>query len=438
MRSSPSLYFGSLLSCFWGSFLLLPAAPLAQSAAPQAPVEPRITRAVDDAQLPLLRGNTHPLALAKFDRGAALPTMPLERMLLVLKRSPEQDSALISLLDQQQDKSSTNYHKWLKPEEFGKRFGPADADIQAVTAWLQTHGFQVNNVSKGRTVIEFSGTASMVKEAFHTQVHRYLVEGVPHWANASDPQIPNALSPVVAGIWTMHDFFKKPMVRMSGEHFSVTRTPGSSAPTVTGSNGHHFLAPGDYAVIYGINPAYQAGIDGTGTTIAVIGRTNFSLGGIFDFRSVFGLPFSSVNFVLNGTDPGNLGGGEEAEAILDVTWSGSLAPNAAIDFVLSASTDTTDGVDLSALYAVDNDLGDVMTESFGICEQFVTSAELSGFSALAHQAAAQGITYMVSTGDTGSSGCDNQGESIAIGPLGVNALASTPFNVAVGGTIFNE
>jgi hypothetical protein len=105
---------------------------------------------------------------------------------------------------------------------------------------------------------------------------------------------------------------------------------------------------------------------------------------------------------------------------------------------LSASTDTTDGVDLSALYAVDNNLGDVMTESFGICEQHVTNAELSGFSALAQQAAAQGITYMVSTGDTGSSGCDNQGESIATGPLGVNALASTPFNVAVGGTIFNE
>ena len=196
MRPSPSLYFRSLLSCSFGSFLLLSAAVLAQSVAPQAPVEPRVTRAVDDAQLTTLRGNTHPLALARFDRGAALPTMPLERMLLVLKRSPEQDSALITLLDQQQDKSSPNYHKWLKPEEFGKRFGPADADMQVVTAWLQTHGFQVNNVSQGRNVIEFSGTASMVQEAFHTEVHRYLVEGVPHWANARDPQIPNALSPV--------------------------------------------------------------------------------------------------------------------------------------------------------------------------------------------------------------------------------------------------
>ncbi len=364
--------------------------------------------------------------------------MPLERMLLVLKRSPEQDAALLTLLDEQQDKSSPNYHKWLKPEEFGKRFGPADTDIQAVTAWLQTHGFQVNNVSKGRTVIEFSGTASMVQEAFHTEMHRYLVNGDPHWANASDPQIPSALTPVVAGVWTMHDFFKKPMVRMSGDRFPLTYPPGSDKPFATNSSGHNFLSPGDYAVIYGINPAYQAGINGTGTTIAVIGRTNFSLADIFDFRSIFGLPFSSVNFVLNGTDPGYLGGGEEAEAILDVTWSGALAPNANIDFVLSASTDTTDGVDLSALYAVDNNLGDVMTESFGICEQHVTNAELAGFSALAQQAAAQGITYMVSTGDTGSSGCDNLSEFVATGPLGVNALASTPFNVAVGGTIFNE
>ncbi len=178
-----------------------------------APVR-RVTEAVNDANLTTLRGNTHPLAMARFDRGAAPAAMPLEWILLVLKRSPEQDAALIALLDPQQDKSSRNYHKWLKPEEFGKRFGPADADIQAVTAWLQTHGFQIGNVSKGRIVIEFSGSAAMLQEAFHTEMHRYLVNGDPHWANASDPQIPAALAPVVASVHTLHDFRKKPHSRM--------------------------------------------------------------------------------------------------------------------------------------------------------------------------------------------------------------------------------
>jgi hypothetical protein len=437
MRPSPSSLLRLVVSLCFASLVFASINLQAQRDSVPAQVA-RIVQAVDDANLTTLRGNTHPLALARFDRGAAPASMPLERMLLVLKRSPEQDAALISLLDQQQDKSSANYHNWLKPEEFGKRFGPADADIQAVTAWLQTHGFQIAQVSKGRTVIEFSGTAAMLQEAFHTQMHRYLVNGDPHWANATDPQIPSALAPVVAGLWSLHDFFKKPTLVMSEERFPLVHAAGSPQPHATNSSGHHFLSPGDFSLIYGINPVYLAGINGAGKTIAVVGRTDFNPGDVMDFRSIVGLNPTAPNFVWDGPDPGNLGGGEEAEAILDATWSGSLAPGANVQFVISSSTDTTDGVDLSAIYIVDNDLGDVMTESFGICEQHVTSSELVGFSSLAQQAAAQGITYIVSTGDTGSSGCDNQSETVATGPLGVNALASTPFTVAVGGTIFNE
>ncbi|PYX36651.1 MAG: peptidase S53, partial [Acidobacteria bacterium] len=401
-------------------------------------VQPRIMQAVDDAQLSTLRGNTHPLALARFDRGAAPASLPLDRMLLVLKRSPEQDAALSGLLDEQQDKSSPNYHKWLTPEEFGKRFGPADADVQTVTSWLQTHGFQVKQVSKGRSVIEFSGTAAMVQEAFHTVIHQYSVSGEAHFANASDPQMPGALMPVVSGVWTLHNFFKKPMLRISKEHFPLVYPAGSSKPLATSSKGTHFLSPGDFSLVYGINPVYQAGINGTGVNIAVLGRSNFNLGDIYDFRSALGMPGPNVSVSLNGPDPGNLGGGEEAEAVLDATWSGAIAPGASVLFVLSASTDTTDGVDLSELYAIDNNLAEVMTESFGSCEAGATSTEMAGLSALAQQAAAQGITYVVSSGDTGSAGCDHLSETTAAGPVSVSAVASTPYNVAVGGTIFNE
>ncbi len=99
-------------------------------------VSPRITQAVDENQRVILEGNTHPLARPQFDQGAAPADLPLNRMLLVLKHSPEQESALRQLLDEQQDKSSPNYHKWVTPDEFGKKFGPADQDIQVTTAWL--------------------------------------------------------------------------------------------------------------------------------------------------------------------------------------------------------------------------------------------------------------------------------------------------------------
>jgi subtilase family serine protease len=137
---------------------------------------PLITAPIDETQLTTLKGNTHPLAKPIYDVGSASGTLPMERMLLVLKRSPEQETALRKLLDDQQDKASPSFHKWLTPEQFGKEFGPSDDDMQKITAWLQSHGFQVGT-TKGRTVLEFSGTAAQVKETFHTSIHKYVVNG---------------------------------------------------------------------------------------------------------------------------------------------------------------------------------------------------------------------------------------------------------------------
>jgi hypothetical protein len=413
------------------------------SIAQQNTIQPRITQAVDEASLTVLRGNTHPLALTRYDRGAAPPSLPMQRMLLVLKRSPEQDAALVRLLDEQQDKSSPSYHKWLTPEQFGKQFGPADADIQAVTSWLGSHGFQIARVSKGRTVIEFSGTAAMVQEAFHTQMHNYVVAGERHLANASDPQIPSALAPVVAGVASLHNFHSKPQIRMVEQRIPARYKRGSP-PEVTfgGTPPLHALGPGDYYTIYSALPLITAGKMGAGVKIAVVGRTDINLNDVFDFFGIFLSSFSPspgpVSQYNEGPDPGNLGGGEEAEAVLDTSWSLALAPSASVTLVVSASTDTTDGVDLSELYIVDNDFADIMTESFGSCEAQATLAQAQSLWAMGQQAAAEGITYLVSTGDTGASGCDNLSETVATGPVSVNVLASTAYNVAVGGTVFNE
>jgi hypothetical protein len=400
---------------------------------------PLITQPVDEAQLTILKGNTHHLARPAFDLGTAPATLPMLRMLLVLKRNPEQESALHKLLDEQQDKKSPNYHKWLKPVEFGHRFGPTDSDMQTIVAWLQAHGFEVGS-TKGRTVLEFSGSASQVQEAFHTSIHKYIVNGEQHWANASDPSIPTALTPAVAGILTLHNFLKKPHIHMSKEPVSAKRTGGKN-PQLTFSDGTHGLGPFDYATIYN-SPAFNGVISGSGVIIGIIGRSNLFNSGedINDFRTyAFGFNGGFLTTVLNGPDPGDLGGGEEAEATLDSTWAGAVAPGANVAFVVSASTNTTDGVDLSEVYITENDLADVMTESFGTCEAGVTSTDAAGISALAEQAAAQGITYFVSTGDSGAEGCDDPNlETVATGPISVNVLASTAFNVAVGGTVFNE
>jgi hypothetical protein len=403
---------------------------------PQPPAQPAasplITQPVDEAQLTVLKGNTHPMARPEFDLGTAPATLPMRRMLLVLKRSPEQESALRKLLDDQQDKSSSSYHKWLTPEEFGKQFGPTDTDLQTITAWLQSHGFQVGS-TKGRTVLEFSGSASQVQQAFHTTIHKYLVNGQQHWANSSDPSIPTALSPAVEGVFTLHSFYKRPQIHLAEGQFTA-KAVRAAHPLFTSSTGSHALGPADYYTIYNFNPL------GSGLSkIALVGRSNINLQDIVYFHYWMYDQAASAEVIVNGPDPGDLGGDEETEAVLDTTWAGAVAPSDWIALVVSQSTATTDGVDLSETYIIDSNLADVMSESFGDCEGNFTSAQAAGYSSLAQQAAAQGITYVVATGDSGSAGCDDPNtEKTATHGLSVNILASTPYNVAVGGTVFNE
>jgi subtilase family serine protease len=271
---------------------------------PEKRVQSRITQEVDDTRLVTLGSNTHPLARPEFDRGPAPADLPLERMLLVLKRSPTQESALKQLLDQQQDRFSPNYHKWLTPEEFGQQFGPSLQDIQVITSWLESQGFQVAGVSHGRTAIEFSGTAGQVQNAFRAAIHQFVVNGEEHWANANDPQIPTALTPVVAGVSTLHNFRKKPQIRISPQAIPATYDAASGRPAFTARDGSHGLAPADYAVIYNINPLYQAGVNGTGTSIAIVAKSNIRLQDITDFRNLFKLPTNAPQIILNGRDPG--------------------------------------------------------------------------------------------------------------------------------------
>jgi len=397
--------------------------------------------AIDESSLVVLAGNRHPLAIPANDRGEAAPDLPMERMLLVLTRDATSETALENLLAAQQDKSSPDFHAWLSPAQFGARFGASGADLSKLTAWLASHGFRVNRVGQGAMTIEFSGTAGQVKEAFHTPIHAYFVNGEKHYGNASDPQIPAALAPVVAGINTLHDFRKKPAIRVLGKARRIANTSMWQPDfTFSGAAGvEHFLAPGDFAKIYNTATLYQNGIDGTGQSVAIVARNNINLSDVQIFRIAFGLPINDPQIILDGPDPGNLAGPEETEADLDVEWSGAVAPKATIKLVVSASTNSTDGVDLSSLYIVDNNLAPVLSASFGQCEQTLGQTENTFFSNLWEQAAAQGITAVISSGDNGAAGCDNASQSApASHGLGVNGLASTPFNIAVGGTQFNE
>ncbi len=408
-------------------------------------VPARVVEAVDNAKRVTLAGNVHPLARPEFDRGAVADAQPMTRILLLLKRSDEQEAALQSYMEQQQDKSSPNYHVWLTPGQFGAQYGPADADIQAVTQWLGSQGFTVEKVYNGETVIEFSGTAAQVTAAFGAAIRNYQVNGKMYVANANDPQIPAALAPVVAGIVSLNNFPRQSHVRIAGIAQKIAGKPGLEPlftfPNPYGSGTFYGLAPGDFATIYNSSGLISTGTDGTGQTIAIVGETNINVSDVQAFRQMFGLPanFSSSNVILNGEDPGITSTDEEGEADLDTQWSGAVAPGATVDLVVSASTAASAGIDLSALYIIEHNLAGVMSESYGYCELGVGNAGNAFYNALWEQAAAQGITVMVSAGDGGSAGCDDfHTAKAAQYGLAVSGFASTPYNVAVGGTDFDE
>src|SRR5271167_1800974 len=159
--------------------LLAQAQPqLAQPQLAQLPfvqVRDRITRFIDDEQNVTLRGNRHPLALARYDAGAVAPDFPMEHMLLTLLPDAAQQDALNQFVDAQHNPESPYYHQWLTPEQYGERFGISDADAAQIVGWLQGHGMEVEEVTASRRAIIFSGTAARVEEAFHTSIHTYKI-----------------------------------------------------------------------------------------------------------------------------------------------------------------------------------------------------------------------------------------------------------------------
>ncbi|MGA3176344.1 MAG: protease pro-enzyme activation domain-containing protein [Candidatus Acidiferrum sp.] len=405
--------------------------------AQQVTVPARVVEAVDDTRTVQLKGNVHPLARAANDQGALPDSQPLTRMLLLLQRSDAQEASLRQLMDAQQTKGSSSYHAWLTPEQFGKQYGPADADVQAVTDWLTGQGFQVAKVAAGRTVIEFSGNVAQVRNAFHTEIHKYAAKGEEHFANTRDPAIPEALAPVVKGVVALHNFRSKAAIHRVGT-FRRNAATGQVSPLFTFNdvNGTFYaVGPGDFATIYNV----PATATGSGQSIAIVGRSNINIQDVRDFRSIFGLPANDPQIILNGPDPG-LVSGDEGESDLDVEWAGAVAPAAQIIFVTTQGTQTdfVDGIDASAIYIVDNNVAPVLSESYGSCESNLGANGNAFYSALWQQAAAEGITVVVAAGDNGSAGCDDAStQTSATSGLAVSGIASTPYNIAMGGTDFN-
>ena len=397
----------------------------------------RITEKIDETRLRRLAGNTRSEANAANDRGPVADNTMMDHMLLQLQRSSEQQQALDQLVDSLHDRSSASFHQWLTPADFGAKFGASPQDLATLTAWLQSHGFIVNSAYPNGVMVDFSGTAAQVREAFHTEIHALSLNGETHIANMSDPLIPEALAPLVAGVTSMNSFRPHAMAR-----------PRKNLTLTAGGYTYQAVTPGDLATIYNLAPLFAQGATGAGQTIAVIEDTDlYSAADWSTFRSTFGLDqYTSGSIATihptaagsNCSDPGIPSGGDDGEAILDAEWASAAAPGAAIQVASCGNTRTTWGGMIALTNLINSgSRPSLISISYGECEAENGSALNNAFSLAYQQAVAEGISVFVSAGDEGAASCDAGGTSATHG-IGVSGFASTPYNVAVGGTDFGD
>jgi len=405
-------------------------------AQPSSAARVLVTSPIDETRLVRLSGNTRREANARNDRGRLPDSWPLEHMQLLLKRPAEREQALEEYIAELHNRASPNFHHWLSAAEFGQRYGVSSQDLDAVTGWLRRSGFTVNIVYPSTMMIDFSGTAGAVRTYLHTEIHRLAVGNTQHFANMSDPKIPAALAPVVTGIVSLHDFRPHTMYR-----------PRAAFTTALG---YYAVVPADLATIYHLNSLFQAGTGtkGQNQTIVVIEDSNvYSSNDLKTFRSTFGLGSGSFNEIHPGnncTDP-KVVPPIDGEAILDAEWAAAAAPGAAI--VLASCQDS--GPTFGGLIALENLVNSgsppaIVSISYGECEADLGQSGNQAYITTYQQAVSEGMSVFVAAGDQGAASCDIDTNPDPTAPfsathgIGVSGFASTPYNVAVGGTDFGD
>ena len=417
---------GSLNALYFGVLSVLCCSQLLFAQA----LKDRVVQAVDTSQMTAIGGNVHSLARPEFDQGRVEPSMGM-RVTMTFKMTPAQQADLDALLAAQQERGSPDYHRWLTPEQYGSRFGLSQGDINQVTRWLESAGFHVEGVPASRNMITFRGTAQQVESALHTEMHRYAVDGKPHFANASEPSIPAALADVVLGFRGLNNFQLKPRALRISPRFTSS------------VSGNHFITPADFATIYDVNPLYQKGLTGTGQKIVVVGQSDVNLTDVEAFRSNSGLPANDPQKIFVTSNPG-LRQGDVDEANLDVEWGGAIAPNATLIFIVGDPVNGNGVVD-AINYAITTKPipAPVISTSYGDCEADFSTGALNSLKALMQQANLEGITVLGPAGDTGPADCDfnsnpNSPTTASTRGLAVDLPGALESVTSLGGTEFNE
>jgi subtilase family serine protease len=373
----------------------------------------------------ILEGNHPDQAADIVGAAAASPSQPLAMRLTMAIRNRDE---LTQLLADQQDPTSPQYHRWLTPDAFTRRFGPTDADLARVTQWLKKKGFTVSAADPSTREISFTGTVAQAQNVFGVKIAATADGRL--YSNISDPAVPADLAPIVESIHGLDNLLHSmPLVRVS-KPASVVNDAGPA------------FGPADIYTFYDETPILNSNIDGGGNgCIAVIEDSDIDQPAADAFNTQFGLPaLTGANFstvLVDGTDPGQ--NADEDETMVDVNYSHAIAPGSSIRIYLGNQKHTSASAILDAIHAA-------VTEKESPCSAISISFTFCGGSAGFYktqsgffaQAAAQGQSVFVATGDQGAAGLKLSGKSSCVTGTSrnINELAASPNATAIGGTEF--
>jgi subtilase family serine protease len=374
-------------------------------------------------------------------------------------------NALEALAQDLYDPKSPNFRHWLKSSDIKARFAPTDAEVKTVEQFLGDHNLKVERVGPNNYFVRAEGTVADVQKAFAVQINRFQVGDEVRYANTSDPYIAGLAGSLVSTVYGLDDGkFENHYVRagdvLGGKKKSASASvaqasentfytndcfPGtttqqfgpngiSESATYTGnaygvpvSAGGQVCgyAPQDVYTAYNLTGLYNEGFHGEGQTIVIIDWCVFPSiqQDIDQFDSIYGLSSLTVGLVNTpGPEPCSA---PNPEVDIDVEWAHTVAPGANIELV-NATTSSFADVDEATTYAINYDLGKVISGSFGSPEALTALTVVQQESVIAMLGAVSGIGLNYSTGDFGDF-------EQYYGVKTVNAPADSPYATAVGG-----
>ncbi len=393
-------------------------------------------------------------------------------------------AGLDEMVRQMYDRSSANYHHWLTLKQYEARFAPSAAEMAVVQQHLAANHLRVVYTDQLNHAVTARGTVADIERATGVRLNRVLINGETHRRPSAAPVIPGAAGALVYAVQGLADITYKSHARRPIDPDTDKPFPGvalSAAVPASSAGGaekffnsvclgetqtRSFKATGEFAqytgtrygnnidsgppnyapcgydapemqTAYGLAPLYRQGLDGAGQTVVIVdayGSDSIATDA-YTFSAINGLPplllLSNFN-IYYPTGPTNCKGntcGWDLETSLDVEWSHAMAPGANIALVLGVDNQDS-SLDLAVLYAIDNLLGNVISNSYGESEASLVAGdpqELVVNNNINETGAALGISVNYSSGDSG----DNLA---AYGATTVEMPASSPYATAVGGT----